>query len=430
MNEDNGPCPRALYQALRAGPPDAYWRGQARDFLHAMLTRVAPLPSTLPRDSTALSAWLGDEQASTGQAFQRYLHQRQTGAPRRFFPHRAHAFYFLRHVAPTKLVDGAWLYALLRRWRDPRYAGLVRIYLEELGKGEPQANHVLMFWRLLTRLDCDAGSQLAPRYFTQGAIQLCLAWLGEEFLPEVVGFNLGYEQLPLHLLITVCELRELGIDARYFSEHVTVDNADTGHAFQACEAVRNLFGPQPDAATHRRLCQGVALNSIGPGSLDIVHECDLAQEVEALFRRKQQAGQSVHGNHCRLAGEPVSAWLSDAERMPSLLAHLCRQGWLVHGKALAESRFGRLISGDNAAMAGVFSGYEREILAGWLDAPGTPLPAAPRAPHAQPAHSPPAHSRQDAATPDQLLPALSPACHFTPQGLRATQDFCQRWLSD
>jgi|GEM_PF-6927555 len=33
----------------------------------------------------------------------------------------------------------------------------------------------------------------------------------ECYLPEVVGFNFGYEQLPLHLLITTYELDELAL---------------------------------------------------------------------------------------------------------------------------------------------------------------------------------------------------------------------------
>jgi hypothetical protein len=64
-------------------------------------------------------------------------------------------------------------------------------------------------------------------------------WLtnAEKFLPEVIGFNLGYEQLPLHLLITAYELKELHIDPYYFTLHITVDNADSGHAKQAVDAV-------------------------------------------------------------------------------------------------------------------------------------------------------------------------------------------------
>ena len=78
----------------------------------------------------------------------------------------------------------------------------------------------------------------------QGLIQLALAYNSDQFLPELIGYNLGYEQLPLHLLITAYELNELGIDPYYFTLHVTVDNADSGHARKAWEA-RYAFQPLP-----------------------------------------------------------------------------------------------------------------------------------------------------------------------------------------
>ena len=64
-----------------------------------------------------------------------------------------------------------------------------------------------------------------------------LALAATEYLPEVIGYNLGYEQLPLHLLISSYELSELGIDPYYFTLHVTIDNASTGHAQKAVQAV-------------------------------------------------------------------------------------------------------------------------------------------------------------------------------------------------
>lgn len=54
-----------------------------------------------------------------------YLKARKDGGPRQFFSNKAHALFFLQAVAPTKLVDGAWLYGLLQHWRDPRFEGLV-----------------------------------------------------------------------------------------------------------------------------------------------------------------------------------------------------------------------------------------------------------------------------------------------------------------
>ena len=48
---------------------------------------------------------------------------------------------------------------------------------------------------------------------------------------------MGYEQLPLHLLISNYELKELGIDSHYFNLHITIDNFDNGHAQKALEGV-------------------------------------------------------------------------------------------------------------------------------------------------------------------------------------------------
>jgi hypothetical protein len=73
----------------------------------------------------------------------------------------------------------------------------------------------------------------------------------------VIGYNLGYEQLPLHLLITSYELNELGIDPYYFTLHVTVDNAGSGHAHKAVQALRDLMARRrpapPSTARARRL---------------------------------------------------------------------------------------------------------------------------------------------------------------------------------
>src|SRR5690606_31490349 len=124
-----------------------------------------------------------------------------------------------------------------------RMAPLVHTYLEELGDGAPDKNHVLLYRRLLTQhgIQAEDDGSLPDDLYEQGLIQLCLAWNAREFLPEVIGFNLAYEQLPLHLLVTSYELNELGIDPYYFTLHVTVDNGHSGHARQACDAVLGLL---------------------------------------------------------------------------------------------------------------------------------------------------------------------------------------------
>ena len=77
------------------------------------------------------------------------------------------------------------------------------------GEGAIDKNHVVLYRSLLTRYALDPLDDLDDALYRQGLVQLALGWNAERFLPEVVGFNLGYEQLPLHLLITAYELNEL-----------------------------------------------------------------------------------------------------------------------------------------------------------------------------------------------------------------------------
>ncbi|MGM2755128.1 iron-containing redox enzyme family protein, partial [Bacillus cereus group sp. Bce019] len=91
---------------------------------------------------------------------------------------------------------------------------------EELGDGMADKNHVKLYRELLARYGLDPVEDLPDDLYRQGLVQLALGWNAQQFLPEIVGFNLGYEQLPLHLLITAYELNELGIDPYYFTLHV------------------------------------------------------------------------------------------------------------------------------------------------------------------------------------------------------------------
>src|SRR5690606_7716246 len=117
---------------------------------------------------------------------------------RQYFTSRAHALYFLRNVAPTKLVDGAWLYGLCAYSDNARLSDLITTYVEELGEGQADKNHVKLYRELLAKHTLDADDGLPDTFYQQGLVQLALGWNAQDFLPEIVGFNLGYEQLPLH----------------------------------------------------------------------------------------------------------------------------------------------------------------------------------------------------------------------------------------
>ncbi|MFP5394160.1 MAG: iron-containing redox enzyme family protein [Gammaproteobacteria bacterium] len=448
---------KTLFLAMREEPYRV--RAEARRFLERSLLATRTQPCDLPADPAGLDAWCEQHTVRVGQAYRDYLAERKGGAPRRYFPNQAGALYFLRGAAPTKLVDGAWLYGVLKHWGDAAYHGLIRTYLEELGDGVEDKNHVALYQNLLARHGCDQWEDLSDEHFVQGALQLALATHGADMLPELVGYNLGYEQLPLHLLITAYELNELGIDPYYFTLHVTVDNASNGHAKRAIDAVRQLMQHASDPAEFwRRVVDGYRLNDLGASTNSIIASFDLDAELERILVAKGAVGKHLHSDYCKIEGRAISDWLTDAADMPELLAAFQRTGWIQRGHKAEESRFWGLVSGTRAQMFGVFSAYELQVLRDWIEySPGQPGPrvASFRArqrvlesgmPERVASHAPRGLIRQQAsddpnglrqfelqvaqagsksAMMELLIAQMSPARHHTLTGLMATRMYAR-----
>jgi hypothetical protein len=446
---------------------------EARQFLNEQLVKARDIESDLPSSVSELAAWIESRTDAIGLAYRDYLAARKNGAPRRYFTSKSHALYFLKAVAPTKLVDGAWLYGVLRRWNDPDFHALIKIYLEELGEGLPDKNHVVLYKKLLATHGCEQWDKLSDDHFIQGAIQLSLGYDAEHFLPELIGFNLGYEQLPLHLLITAYELNELGIDPYYFTLHITVDNSATGHALNALQGVQQLMPRVGDAeAFFRRVVDGYQLNELGTGTTSAIASFDLQAELVNILAVKAVVGKNMHSDYCRVAGRTVNDWLAQPEQIPDFLRALEGNGWIKRGEDPENSRFWRLVHGDRAEMFGVFSAYEQQVLHDWilsgraagtaeaasaprvlshraqqrlLDTLGQERPVRPTTPRGLIRHH--AGSQDDGedgfgaelrkleskiagmAGKDEAMQALielmSPASHHTAAGLMATRMFCQ-----
>jgi hypothetical protein len=386
----------------------------------------------------------------TGTHYAEYLERRKQGAPRLYFSTKAHALSFLRQAAPTKLVDGAWLYGILPYWKDARFNGLIRTYLEELGDGVPEQNHVVLYRSLLAANGCDILPPLSEAHYVRGALQLAFAYNAEQFLPELIGYNLGYEQLPLHLLITAFELGELDIDPYYFTLHVTIDNAGTGHARRAVEAVKACMPVSGDgAAFWRRVVNGYQLNDLGLETQEIISGFDLERELVEMLERKRLFGRHMHSDYSLIGGHTVNEWLSAPGRMRDLLTALEAKGWIVRHQDPRQSRFWGLIEGPKAPMAGVFDGYERQLLYDWISGDAS-FPATPARrkvfPRYRNADAESTQARQDFDVPDDmgheanilrrellsmsdaqrmrhLIEYMHPARHSTPAGLYATREF-------
>lgn len=459
----------SLYQRLSVQRPDVKTRAEAAAFLHQQIAALDHVPTAqddAPEAPEDLASWLEHSNQLNTAKYMTYLAARKSGAPRSYFTNRAHALYVVRALAPTKLVDGAWLYGLLRYWENPRYGDLIRIYLEELGDGHPDKNHVALYRSLLVRYGLDVADALPDDMYTQGAMQLAMAWNAEDFLPEVIGFNLGYEQLPLHLLITAHELNELGIDPYYFTLHVTVDNPQTGHALRAVRAVQEALPRlRHDPVFWERVQKGCRLSSAGTGTTEVIKGFDIGQEVLRIFTNKASAGHGVHSDYCRIDGRSVNEWLSEPDGTSGFLSALVSKGWIRLGRPVESSRFWSLLQGPAAEMFGVFSPYELQVIHDWIrgeaSSDGRPyviahgesenaarLPSykaqkalAERRERAEGSAPVPSMNEEAMLDPDlqslkALLPgldrhartqllvdAMAPASHWSPMGLYATRQF-------
>jgi hypothetical protein len=424
---------RSVYQKALNGS-HAACEPDLREFLKTQLALVADVDCEPPDNVQDWTLWVGDHARKVGQDYASYLEERHAGGPSRFFTNKAHALHFLQHVAPSKLVDGAWLFSALNHPSDWRYHDLIRTYLEELGDGDAAHNHVVLYRNLLVEHDCAPDRPLPDDRYIQGSLQLALGYLGEEFLPEVIGYNLGYEQLPLHLLITAFELNELGIDPYYFTLHVTIDNASSGHARKAVETVSQFLSTAADPEEFlSRLRDGYKLNDLGAGTVSVIKSFDLEQELVAMLEAKRSFGQHMHSDYCRLEGKKVNEWLAAPGQCRQFLSALENKGWIKRNQDPGLSRFWQLIDGPGAVMFGVFSGYEKQLIKDWISgtwqengAGDQPFRARfRRRPSPTPEVSPTPTSAPGSLA--ELVDLISPSTHHSPVGLNATKTYSIRF---
>lgn len=341
---------------------------KARDFLIKEIDKLEMTEIDFPSSIYSIKECCENDNKKNCQEFQAYLNRRQDGHGREYFQNVAQAFEFLIKVSPTKKVDGAWLYSSVHYWNDPVFHELIITYLEELGLGEPKANHVCIYDDLLRSLGLDSFDLLLEDdYYHQAVVQLALGYAPPEFIPEIVGFNLGYEQLPLHLLISNYELAELGIDSKYFNLHITIDNIDNGHAYKAIKVIEDIYNKYRDKELFfTKLKQGFALNNRGESSSNIIKNLSLEDFVHKILKRKALVGQLIHNETRQFGCKTINQWLSNPDDIAGLINHLTEQKWIKFNTDPEQSVFWRMINEENGKMFGVFNPVERQIIHDWI----------------------------------------------------------------
>ncbi|WVR06715.1 hypothetical protein IAU60_003747 [Kwoniella sp. DSM 27419] len=387
-------------------------------------------------DRSTLRPFLATSHQSATARYESYLQRRRAGGPREIFPTAEFAKEWLRLAGVVKYVDGGWLGAILGVGtgktggdatgdEDNRLERKVskmawQVISEEFGDGDLQKNHVHLYEASLAKINAGAPAppgetcpgnvrgfdgltddQGVPRCWEAAIAQQCIGLLAStrDFFPEALGFNMAYEALPYHLLVTARELKELRIDNYYFAIHVTIDNADSGHSAMArlaveryLEGVRERDGQQAMEQMWRRVQMGYILaeglpttpsgpvefepvvNASGPKSwqprLSPVPTSSTEAKLAHLVVRKAAAADKMHcTSRMTIGGETVEEWMNPAtlthERAVAFLRALAdKRPFVIPGEPV-RSRFVRDLEWGGR-MFGAFSRSETDAVRDWI----------------------------------------------------------------
>lgn len=153
--------------------------------------------------------------------------------------------------ALAAMIDGSWAYRIgnVGRFERDSDALLVAIYLDEMGRGDLQKNHITLIHQVLASLGIRLPhirdeafidqDELDDIFHSFSVYQLALAMFPDTFYNEILGYNLGIELFGLGFvrLHEIQKLRHHGFDAAYEVTHLSIDNLSSGHARQSVDAI-------------------------------------------------------------------------------------------------------------------------------------------------------------------------------------------------
>ncbi|KAI1387681.1 uncharacterized protein F4822DRAFT_430427 [Hypoxylon trugodes] len=353
--------------------------------------------------SSSLEEFILKEHDDVLEQWQQYVDGRNAGQGPDLFDSRLTAEKWLRQQAPAKYVDGAWLGHVHRLTERTPFAlrGITQsawqVLSEELGDGNLDMNHVFLYRELLhsigVKLPAADSAEFAFDDHGMGNVaawkgavcQLLISLFPEEFLPEMLGFNLHYEQVTLNTLKAARELSELGISGYYFYLHISIDNANSGHAAMSLntvqrymEFVKETAGPLDAKEAWNRIKAGYLLSKSsqenGEPESSTANPYLSSQETKiiGILEAKARVSQKIHcPSRVKIGGKPLVDWLSpelwsSKFLQAKLLRDLSRaKPWIRRG----DSKNSRLIKEMSwkGKMFGAFSNAEIRYVRRWID---------------------------------------------------------------
>lgn len=386
---------------------------EARTLLLSLLSEALQVESDT-RDTQGDSSILSLEQfsATSLESFvfsgldgvtakwQQYVARRRQGGPRELFRDAAEARRWLVQRAPLKFVDGAWLGHVHKITTPFAFRRVTKaawqVLSEELGDGDLAKCHAHVYAELLKKVGIFTPAPNSEAFiqhagmddlgsWRSGVAQLLISLFPNEFLPEILGFNLNFEMMTMETLLATKELREVGIDPYYFSLHITIDNADSGHTAMASRTVAeymhlvaNRGGDAAAQQAWRRIQAGFALSknvhqpSDGPGP-----NPGLNSKILDIFLAKSVASRGVH-EHCpaTITGKKLGTWLDpDLFRQREWQTDFLRclsntKPWVYRGDSGRSRLVQQLCWGGS--MFGAFTDREVAVVRDWVESLATP----------------------------------------------------------
>jgi hypothetical protein len=371
-------------------------------------------------DAEHLRTFISQEHEIIMREWAMYLDGRKFGKSPTLFGTIEEAKKWLAQRAPVKLVDGAWLSHVHKITTPFALRGVTKdtwqILSEELGDGDLSKNHVFVYQQLLNEIGCplpDPQSRdfIRPCYleamndehsWKAAVAQLLISLFPNEFLPEILGFNLHYELISLEAMMATHELKDLGVNPSYFLLHICIDNADSGHTAMALlnvigylELVKATESESALREKWKRVQAGYALSkSLAvspcdgiefPGTVIGLSECakktmpidPLTLRVIEIFKNKTSVSQKYHcQSKVRIGSRTLYEWLDstlwahdDQHKHLELLDALSQAKRWVHPGGGSESRLVQELSWGGR-MFGAFTNEEVDTLVAWIDALG------------------------------------------------------------
>lgn len=350
-------------------------------------------------DAVALDLFLAAERQDVLDEFESYIQLRDTGSGPVLFQSRKGAIERLKRNAPLNYVDGAWLCRVHQVYTPFSLRGVTKeawqTFSEELGDGDLEKNHVHIYRDLLRSVgvslpDGDSVDFIHGRngideeqVWRSATGQLLVSLFPNDFLPEILGFNLHFESLATADLKAGRELPEFGISPYYYNLHVSIDNADSGHSAMALACIIRFMdlvretGIMNYESAWKRIQGGFLLSqTLNEDETVEFYEGKLA---EMLYRKARIAGKIHCTSRARIGGRTLPAWFSlpwspghhhgaagddnwECGFLPTLAD---AKPWVYRGDS--ERSFLMRELSWKGRMFGAFTRAEAELLRTWID---------------------------------------------------------------